>query len=353
MTESPIQRLHLHGNALYNEGDFSGAIVFYTKALDLDPNLPDTRFNRALAYTQIHAYDEAICDLEIRIRSRQGLKDCYHLMAVVYRLKEDPVNSIRYLLKSITINPYDQKIVAELQHVLEFASRMDDTPAELEPIIEQIVNFPKRSVVILGYIYRSSVAARRYELNDAEQELNKALKVDPGNVTILEKLAKLYRSFSDWDSAEECYHKILSMLPKNVSAICRLGALKMDRIDYEAAEEYYQSAVNLDPHNSMALEGLGDVYQAIGDREQAKAYYHLALQSDKERPHAMYELASMVRNEEPELAIYLLKQIMKQYPDNNDAGEELDSLTAMYGDPETDFSYIFENRDFNSYLSEL
>jgi len=352
MTESPTQRLHLRGNALYNKGDFEGAIECYSQALILDPNLHDTRFNRALAYTQIHRYDKALRDLELRIKSGQGLKDCYHLIAVIYRFKEDPVNSIRYLLRSIEINPYDNKVVNELELVLEFASRMEVIPTDLEPIIEQIINSPKRSVVVLGYIYRSSIAARNYDLNDAEQELDTALKIDPGNISILEKLAKLHRRFSDSEAAESYYQKILQIEPKNVKTLCRMGAVSMDRIDYEAAEEYYLRALDYEPDHPAAYEGLGDVYQVIGDREQAKIYYHLALQSDNERPHAMYELANMVRDEEPELAIFLLKKILKRYPDNGDVGEELDSLTAMYGDPKTDFSYIFENRDFNSYFSE-
>ncbi len=341
MADSQAYKLHLIGNSLYNKGDFEGAVASYTKALDLNPKLHETRFNRALAQMRLLRYDQALIDLSIRAESEEGLGDTYYLMGLVYRYMDDVVQAAHYYMKSLDIDPFDDRSTKELVLVVENMAIRDVHPDELLSIIAWMEMSPNTMVVIQSYISRSTIAGNKFDINEAEQLLQQALEIDPKSIVVIERLARLHYKFSDYIQAAECYQLILEIEPNNTSALCRLGEISLDKIDYDQAEKYYLTAIKYQPDSGEAFEGLANLYLSMGDHESAKMNFQFALKHDNNRPVSMYEWANLERNDNPELAIYLLKRILELHPEYSEAGEELDTLRSMFGDVDEDFGYLF------------
>lgn len=56
------------GNALFKAGDFAGAVKSYTESVKRDPKDPRGYNNRALCYTKLAAFPEALKDTELAIK---------------------------------------------------------------------------------------------------------------------------------------------------------------------------------------------------------------------------------------------------------------------------------------------
>lgn len=53
-----------HANNLYKQGKYEEALPFYTRVVELAPNVPETYGNRGLVYLQLNEFEKAIADFD-------------------------------------------------------------------------------------------------------------------------------------------------------------------------------------------------------------------------------------------------------------------------------------------------
>jgi tetratricopeptide (TPR) repeat protein len=76
------------GHCYYELGDLEKAAYFFSRALEMEPNISLTRVNRAVIYMKIGDYDRAIDDCEYVLRAEPD--------------NEDALKYLRYLRKKVT-----------------------------------------------------------------------------------------------------------------------------------------------------------------------------------------------------------------------------------------------------------
>ncbi len=77
------------GNALAEKSDWAGAVVEYSKAIELDPKSDLAYEARATAYTQLQEYDKAIADASKAVELKPDRGGPRFARAVAYRLRGD------------------------------------------------------------------------------------------------------------------------------------------------------------------------------------------------------------------------------------------------------------------------
>lgn len=80
---------HALGRQLLQSGDLAAALLVLTRAIELDPNLPQAYNARGYAHLRLKHYANAIMDFDRAIRLRPGYENAYVNRAVARRLTGD------------------------------------------------------------------------------------------------------------------------------------------------------------------------------------------------------------------------------------------------------------------------
>lgn len=106
--------------------------------------------------------------------------------------------------------------------------------------------------------------------------LERAYRIKPDDVKVLNMLGTAYFKAERLDSAEEIY-EILARKNPNVPVLhSNLGMIRLKKKDWEGAEMAFQRVVELQPDNKRAYGYLGLIYEQQGLLEQALAFYERA-----------------------------------------------------------------------------
>ena len=97
--DEKFHSLFSKGIQLFNEGNYSGAIKNYDKAIELNPNYSDTYFHRSRAYLYDLKFDQALVDCNKAIELEPMYMEAYSNRAFV-RLRKHELKNSRTLSKS-------------------------------------------------------------------------------------------------------------------------------------------------------------------------------------------------------------------------------------------------------------
>ena len=119
---------------------------------------------------------------------------------------------------------------------------------------------------------------RNSELNTgAEQELLRAVELDPESTPIRIDLADLYIHLGRVDDADALLGAILAADPEHRGARLLLGILRFSTGQLDEAERILLDALVLNPDPERTHYYLGRVYEARGEQAQAIVHYRHAL----------------------------------------------------------------------------
>lgn len=125
------------------------------------------------------------------------------------------------------------------------------------------------------YIALAQMNTRLKRWKDAEEALDKAesLSPKPDDKSYVEFLrGSTYERQKKYDQAEEEFQKVLTVDPHSAVVLNYLGYMNADRgVRLEESLDYIKQAVNLDPSNGAYLDSLGWAYFKLGKYDLAEA----------------------------------------------------------------------------------
>jgi predicted CXXCH cytochrome family protein len=120
--------------------------------------------------------------------------------------------------------------------------------------------------------------AQMSRVNDAENELQTALRLDPQFVPAMVNLADLYRSQQRDNEAQQLLEKAVAIAPNSADPVHALGLLKVRQKEYQQALPLLGRAATLQPDNvgysyvyAVALRSSGQLDRALVVLRQAHA----------------------------------------------------------------------------------
>ncbi|MDP2922339.1 MAG: tetratricopeptide repeat protein [Candidatus Omnitrophota bacterium] len=130
------------------------------------------------------------------------------------------------------------------------------------------------------------------DYNQAIENYEKAIQIDPNYVEAYNNLGYSYRSIGKYKQAITYYQKAIQIKPNFIPAYANLGALYNQLNEYQNAKDYLTKGVQIDPDFAELYNNLGYTYQLLNQHQQAMGYFKKAIQIDPALGSAYHNLAS-------------------------------------------------------------
>jgi tetratricopeptide (TPR) repeat protein len=156
------------------------------------------------------------------------------------------------------------------QFKLTRADEEFDRALKLDP--QDVLAHCGKATVSLSRLQSSSLSVQKNRaatLSSAEAEAKQALQIDPDSAEAQTVLASIYKEEGQYDQAIAAFQKAIELDPKLSEPYAGLGLVNLDQGSQADAEKNFKTALSLNTANSTAHYGLGQLYLKQGQIDQA------------------------------------------------------------------------------------
>jgi len=229
------------GAAAVDKGRLDLAVLYYTKAMELDPNNALAYDNRGVVYGKKGQLDLAIKDFNKAIELDPEYADAYNNLGAAYIDKGRIDLAIQDLSKALELDS-------------KFASAYNNLGAayvekgQLGPAIQ---NFSKALELNTKYAaaYRGRGVAyfQRGQLDPAIQDLSKAIELNPKYAEACNGRGAAYQLKGQLDLAIRDYSRAIELDPQYAEPYYNRGLVYKAKAQPELAQKDFDKAIELDP----------------------------------------------------------------------------------------------------------
>lgn len=240
--------------ALFQKGNFEGALASSLAALNLSPGHPEGLHLKALSLGHLGNTDEA---------------------AVAFN-------------EAATNHPQRHAVFSNLGNALRAAGRVEDAITAYRKAIDVDPQF-------VNAWYNLGVALKQAgETSEAEKAYRQALALNPKHAPALNNLGILLKRDADRNEAIEVFTAALRVQPNMVTSLVNRGAVyrRLGRTDEALVD--HQRAVLLAPGHAEALYQLANSQSLAGLFSEAEKSFHRVLAITNDRIDAHRDLAKML-----------------------------------------------------------
>ncbi len=184
----------------------------------------------------------------------------------------------------------------DIQTRLENAATLirENRIAEAEQRLNSILKMAPNEAGALNLL--GTVRAQQGRLNDAENLLTRAAKIDPAAVAVHMNLAFLYLLKKAPEKTISELKEVVSLEPNNIEANYKLARLLLSRGQTDETISVIEKVKSTPPASAAFLTLLGDAYFRKGNADKAEENYLLALAAQKNNAEAVLGLAKVSQN---------------------------------------------------------
>ncbi|TWT63668.1 TPR repeat-containing protein YrrB [Rubinisphaera italica] len=295
----------------------------FTKAVELDPNYSKAYNNRGLMLVAIKEYDKAIADFDASILKSPKYVDAYNNRGYAYLELGNFEKAVENFSQSIKIDP---------EYVKGYNNRgfaLTKMGAPEQAIADFTVAIEKSPYEVKHYLHRRDAYQAIGKLEEANQDqaaaqwvqqvlvLVRQIQRNPKDPALFVQRAELFAKREKFEEANKDLEQALK-LDDTMSAIyVAQASISFKQKNYQAAVEKCTKALEFG-ENFDANSLRGDAYMALGKLDQAITDYQSAERFDNAVAMAYWKRAETKEN------------------GGDKAGAEKDKATALQLDPEVE-----------------
>ena len=186
----------------WKEGHEEQAGELYSRAIELDPENPETHLNLALLRLNAGRTVEARKLMEGAIKVDPDYALTYYHLGKIYMREGDMEKALEIWGKHISLDPTAIDARFEMAVALDRAGRLDEALRHLHYIYEESPG-DIRVLNNIGVIY-----SKRGEFDRAARIFEKALKIEPNRPGVLVNAARAYCRLGDYSRAWGCVIRV-------------------------------------------------------------------------------------------------------------------------------------------------
>lgn len=250
------------GIVYWKKNEFSKALTAYNKALQLNADDVDARYNLAFGLLSQKNYTAAI----------------------------------PHLTQLRTLNPTDRVFQTAVNDGLAEAYENTNELGKAVAAHRKIVELnPKDSTAHYNF---ALVLSRTARARDAVDELNAAIRLDRKNAPALLLLGDLYTQLRKWPEAQEVLEQYVRLQPKQFAGWFNLGVAYDYASKFDRALEAYAKAEEIQPKDPAVKNNVGRILFKQKKFDEATPKLKSALEIDPQFDDARINLALTLAGEE-------------------------------------------------------
>jgi tetratricopeptide (TPR) repeat protein len=134
-----------------------------------------------------------------------------------------------------------------------------------------------------GYLILADLALWEGKIDEAQRNLEQAVKLDPKSLEAQDRLVQHYAQTGQQDKAEEQRLIAANLVQTTVAPLLRLAWKSTEKTAWQAAKGYLTRASQIDPEDARIPAYLGVISESEDKSDEAAAYYRAALALEEAR----------------------------------------------------------------------
>ncbi len=266
-----------HGNICYNLGYYSDAALYYSKAAELDGAYGYPAFyNLGNAQFRLKKYDNALKSYNKALEIKPDFADAQENIALVMVGMGESEKAFEYYRQITGQDDRNLKAHYILAKLLSDAGKY----AEAEQEIEKCLKLDPVNGDCLAELGR--LRGKQGKLKEAVDAYDDLIKLAPGDYNGFYSKASLLYKLGKKKEAVECFRKVIELKPENYRSYYNM-AVAMDELgDKDAAEEAFRSTIKIKPDFVEAYNNLGVLLSTMNKPEEAISVYEAGISRNPE-----------------------------------------------------------------------
>lgn len=228
------------------------AIVFFTQAIDLEPEFAKAYYNRSSAFLVLNNLSSALLDIDQYLALSDTASTGYFTRAAI----------------------------------LDELGRSDDVLAAYSKAAE------KNDQADMAYLAIGHIQLRNQAYQEAIDNFTAYLRYHPSDGMVLHDRGSAYQMLDDLKSAVRDYRQAAMASPDLATAFANLGTVLRKLERYDEAIEAYSNALDIEPEDAMITNNRGYAYFLSEDYDSAVTDFQKAIEISPEYAYAHNNLAS-------------------------------------------------------------
>jgi tetratricopeptide (TPR) repeat protein len=263
--------LHLLGVALSQMGRKPESVEYITRAIAINPNVPDFHVNLALVYIELGNPVKAVPHCQRALQLNPNHPDAYNHMGVALGQLNRIDQAVLYLRKTLELKENHTDALMNLGALYQQLGRFEESLMMFQRLIQ--VQGPRANYFqIIGDLLRELK-----RIPDAEVAYRKAVELDPNLAEGWAGLALLLHEKGDMPASIPLYEKACAIKPDVVTTLSNFGLALVGTGQLERGFQAYHRALELRPDFPNALNNLGNAYREKLDMPKTLECYDRAL----------------------------------------------------------------------------
>lgn len=247
--KNPVLNLHL-ANVLKIEGLFSQAASILEKLLSVNPNYVPALNNLATVYHSQEKYDEAVQYFNKAIQLQPNFVDAFYNLGVTLLKKNQFTEAGNQFKKILELSP--NHFPAKYQLAVSLMSQEKNQEA-IKIFLEIEETYPHH------FETQTNLATSFLKiglLNEAKNHYLSAAELQPDDLQIMYNLAVINTQLGNVDTAIQQYQKIVLQNPNDFAAHNNLGVLFLAKQHVPYALQHFQEALRIQPNNKAVAHSV-------------------------------------------------------------------------------------------------
>ena len=252
-----------------------------------DPNVRKQKYlESGKRYSAESKYKEAAIQFQNALKIDKNYPDAHYELAQAYVHLGQFIAAYGELARTVALQPTNYKARIDLGNLLLAGGKIDDAQAQANAVMAAQPNNPDVHAML------GAIAVKRGQKDQALNELHRALELDPNRAAFHEDLALLQAGDpTKTSSVEDELKKAVALDPKSVNAKLLLAAFYAKSSRWQEAEKTSWDAVATDPKSLSARESLTRIILKQGDQPRAEQVLRQASKDLADDPQGVRILA--------------------------------------------------------------
>jgi len=252
--ENPDHEFGLSSSDWFDKGYFTEdnnlKIIFYTKAIELNPDYIAAFNNRGNAYQKLGKNKEAISDYNQTIYLQPDFAPAYLNRGNIFQDSGKFEKAIQDYSKAIELDPKNKLAYHFRANSFNKVGWFDDALKDYSRAIELD---PKYAMAFLDRADAMQDSGRDKE---AIQDYNRALELNPDLAKAYNNRGMSYKNLKMYQDSIIDHKKAIEVKPDYAGAYYNLGCTYWELKDWDAVIKAWEKCLELDPKNDNAIKWL-------------------------------------------------------------------------------------------------